>query len=588
MHLEAADSARELFDEQEIILPGKLFSSEEIIGMRQQAYDFEARLRDVLSGERDPWLRSLDSFVVRPISYGFFRIWQLMYKLGSQVDLASAGFYPSFSRIHISFVASHEQSVMEQALASIALRQSAHARNIVGGIKRGCVLFSGWAVNKFAGICLKRLASRPDLSGEKADILVAGLLSTDLHAQRTLVRLLRSKHQGTVAWYCYSSGVHDLSQDEKMRQGDETVMTPVNWRKTVEWRYAGMEQWSRAYLNSQMVNIIEKAQLPKFDYLPPDATSLLARYIIDSHEPLRKTYAAVKSYFDPLDPSVVVGNCNCNAMAFAREWARENNVPYVKLPHGFEYDVEDAYEWDNEATGFLGGWLMDSVAEAFPDNQGLFCAGGAHFAEQSDICRDVLPQLPSSRVVCLLASDTVMTDYPDHDDQQYAETIELAGLVSRCGLVLSIRCHPRSRKKWLYQKIVADAARAGIKIELSDSKASLSKELHGIAAAVMRLSSGSAIVALYQAVPLIGWTPRPGLGGSDKFLSGLPYHGISASEIAELAHKAISDPNARMDVLSRQRDYLAQIVEDPYGDPWQRSIDVILREYEKAKREERL
>lgn len=582
MHAEAVDGARAMFREDEIILPSSLFSSTDVIAMRRHALVLEEELRKVLERYREPWLRSLDTYIIRPVIYSCLRIWGLMDTLQTIVDLSAASVYPSFSRHHISFAMVLEQRVMDHALDNYCHRPPSMMGGLSGKVKRGLAMMSGAIINRFAGLFLRTVNKPPSSHHAKVDILVAGLLSTDLHAQRGLVRRLRSCYQGSITWYCYTAGKIDLSHDEHMQSGDEAEFIAVDWRALVEWRFPSAETWSRVHLSRAMEGALREVDLPDCAQ-DSRRMSLLACMIVDGHEPLRKTYAAVSRLFDPLNPVMMVGNCNCGAMAFAREWARDNHIPYVKPPHGFEYDVEDYYERVNEATGLLGRWLLDSVSKQYPENTGLYAAGGVHLAEQADLDARPSKTLPASKTICLLASDTIMTDYPDKDEDLYTDLISTGGKLAEKGYVLSIRCHPRSRKKWFYARVVSDAAKQGILIQLSDPRKSLREELGSVAAAMMRLSSSSAIVAMYQHVPLMGWTPRPSLGGSDKFLSGLPLHATSSDEVASLIDRICTDLDFRIDVLKKQQEYFSYIVEDPYGDPWQRSIDVILRELDKAK-----
>lgn len=584
MHAEALEAARVLFQGDEIIDPGNFFSSGRAAELFRQAVEFDSSLRKALKGQSAPWLRSLDSGVIRPVVYAYLRVSGLLDALKDKVDLPSASVYPSFSRHHLSFAVRLEQRIMEDALSRLAQGRRSGTSNLGDRIRRYAAISAGCMLNASAGLWVKKAGSLPVCRSKKTSIMVAGLLSTDEHAQRMLVRRLHEEIGDEVEWYCYAAGDKELSHDERMREDEQSTMTPVDWRKIVSWRFARAETWSRMHACCFLEKIIIQNGLADELSMSADAPASLARLIIHVHEPLRLTYEGIRRLLDPVGPSVMVGDCNCGAMAFVREWARENHIYYVKLPHGFEYDVEDDYEWDNDVTGVLGRWLLNPVAKAFPGNKRFYAAGGVHLAEQVDRGREIPDKLPTSKTICLLASDHAMTDYPDKDVEQHDDIIGMANELSLRGFRLSIRCHPRSRRKWFYRQVAEHAAQEGIEIIISDTKASLREELDSIAAAVMRLASSSALVAMYKQVPLIGWIPRPSYGGSDRFLHGLPLHSNSCSQIAGFAETLALDLSARQQVLRQQQDYLAELVEDPWGDPWQRSVEVILQQLREEER----
>jgi len=581
MHAEAVDAACDLFQENEIIRPGTLFCRDDILGAHEVSFKFEASLRKSLAGCTHPWLRSLDSFVTRPVVYGCLRIWAILNRLASEVDLGASSIYPSFSRHHLSFASVIEQNVLERSLDLRNAPVESGLRLLKRRFAKLTKLTSGAIINRHAPWFMRRATDFPR-DDQASDVLVAGLLSTDLNSQRGLVKALRAQHNGRIAWYCYTDGVIDLSADEQAKSGDIDMMTRVNWRTAMEWRRSSYESWSRVHSIAELTNVIKQVSDPGSDLLIEHAEQL-ASLIVNSHEPLRKTYTAIEELFAPVKPSIVVAGCNCGSMAFVREWAREHHTPYIKLPHALEFGVEDEYEWDNQATGFLGRWLRDQVLLRFPGKTGLFAAGGVHIAEQARRDFQTVSTLPVSRTVCFLASETIMTDYPDNDEELHAELIELGKYLADMGYILSIRGHPRGRRRWFYRRVVNDAIKLGIQIDLSNSRHSLNEYLSTAAAVIMRITSSSAIITLYNQIPLIGWMPRPCLEGSDNFLRGLPLHGAHHRDVATMIHRVCTDLDYRMEILGKQQTFLAEVVEDPYGDPWQRSIDVILRELDKAK-----
>ncbi len=573
MHAECLDTVRSLFREEEWIDPSSAFAPGELAELDAAVIRFENDFRERLRRCGQPWLASMCYDTVRTVCYATFRLWRLLGILSARLDYYRAEIQPAFSQIHQSFHRRVEQFMLRTTIAD--LHTTAWETPRQRRIRKNSLRFKrrmGRLVNRHAGRWMRRVVEQPMPSG-RCDVLVAGLLRTDVHAQRTLVRRLREEVEGPVTWYVYGGGSLAMAKDEVRSSDALPDHVPVTSLDQFAWRWPIAGTWSRADLVAQAETLMAGMTFPS-TFLPPHAGRLLASALVEFHPDLRCHYASIAALMEAGSPRLVVTDCNVGTMAFVREWARAHGVPYIKLPHGFEYEETTRYEWDNARTGVLGAWLEQRIQRDQPECP-TYRAGGVHLAEQAEGLSVDEATLAGSTRVLLLASELLRTDFPDTLEQQAQDLRDLMAALHAGGRMLGIRCHPRSAYGWFYRKVVDASCAAGAPAEMLDALASLRDQVLASGAAMIRIASSSAIVALYARLPLIGWVPRPGHPASDAFLRGLPLHASTAAEVASLAERVGRDPDFRRDVLCRQDAYLNELVTEPQDDPFARSLAVI-------------
>ncbi|HMO04554.1 MAG TPA: hypothetical protein PKC67_08615 [Kiritimatiellia bacterium] len=585
MRPDAAAAARILFRQDEVIHPSGLFAPGEIRDIELNSVAYENALRIALEKVREPWVRALCYDVNRSVLYAAFRIWRLLEILRSRVDLMSAVIIPPFSRMHLAHNEVVEIRCLEQTLAALH-HETYHSadmqrRRRVAGLKA----LGGRIINRMAPLFLKGPPGSP-VTRRACDVLFAGFLGTDLLTQHELVDRVFGSGKADARWFYRDQQGLALSSDEKNSDAArkaEKVPDPGQ----CFWRKPWMEELSRRAIVEQLYVIMRDLPLPVDE--PAGGLHVLASGLVHHQLPLRTSYHAVHDSMSRAKPRVVVTNCNVGIMATVREWARQHQVRYVKTPHAFEYEDSTDYEWDNDVTGVLGQWLAEQVARRKPACGKVYRAGGVHLAAQA---RRGVASASTARIVpgrvLLLASEFLRTDFPDTLEQMQADLVELIHALRGAGCHLVIRSHPRSRFKWFYRDVIASQRDGqGCLDAFSDGLSSLNEELAQAGSAIMRISSSSAIVAMYAHVPLIGWVPRAGHAGSDAFLRELPVSAGTTRELAELAKRVSVDEAYRSSMIAQQDAYLSRIVEDPWGDPWQRSIDVIMEMLEHSGKQER-
>jgi hypothetical protein len=139
-----------------------------------------------------------------------------------------------------------------------------------------------------------------------------------------------------------------------------------------------------------------------------------------------------------------------------------------------------------------------------------------------------------------------------------------------------MRSHPRTEDFNDYSLVCDEMRRQGHDVVLSDRFSSLGEELASSEVALIRTWSGAGVVALYAGVPLIGWTPRPGITDSDEVVSQLPLRASTAAEFGALVERLRADTRFRGESLVAQRAFLEDQIEDPSGDPYARAVDQVI------------
>lgn len=576
LRYESLRTARKLFEAHEILIPADLVSHDMLVKFDEMVIDGENRLRKYLKKHSPPSLNSLCYQIVRRTCFAAFHVWGIMDALPRHGDLAKALYYPFFSHLNQPPHLRAEEALFSQSLAvAQRLKNQKTQPFSFQMMKEACQRGLGRIMNRHPRAFFRRL-KRLSVDEKSVDILVVGLFKTDRMAQQTLVQRLREEKIGEIAWCHYTGDTYLVAVDETAQPlySRQEGIDEHDCLDFFQWRFAFFSRCSNGALAQQLAEGLCHAFA---DDLSMERALMLARAILMLHPPLVPKYTSIAAMLSKFQPRMIVADCNCQVMAFAREWARNSHVPYLKLPHGFEYECTTDYEWDNNATGICGRWLADRVrCRSIVHNQ-LFVAGGAHMSEQALRLSLMPTPLQTRQRVCLLATDVGQQDFPDTEEERINDLEHLAQTVAPIGLHLSIRCHPRTHRLWFYRLAVDEISKRGSEVELLDSQLSLWSQLGESIAAIMRLTSSSAIIALYAQVPLIGWLPRPGPADSDLFLNGLPLHAHTAEEIEALLRRLRLDASFRKYVIEQQSAYLEQLVENPYGDPYQRSIEVIKR-----------
>lgn len=542
--------------------------------------------RELLRYREEPWLASLEfANDGNPFFHALY--WKRVLERVSQLNHGGGiRFYGPFSRGAWPGTITFSVDVMEAFVDRWILSATTTGHGWFRRIIIRAALGAGFLVNRFASVCA-RGSTRSGEVVKPADVLICGLQETDRLVQAELVRRLYRRGLTGIRWLVLSRGNLPVSADEASDKPDDdldSIRDPVGSFGCYRWRHSWLEALSRWHVRHRFEEAIKAASAGRLD---DGMCEALAETLEKRNVSARMKYLEIDELLRPYHPSLIVGNSVVDEMICVRQWARRHRVPFVRFPHGVELAYRDEFEWDAECVCIFGEESRQGLLRAktaVPEK--IRVVGGMHLAAQSNRgsswSADAWSRNPWR--CSMLVSFAAFMNYPDTVPELQADLLGLADAVKRQGGLFGVRLHPR-QSEWdgpIYHEIAKHAAEAGVQIDFSSSQDSLSSELTQSAFALVRMWSGAAVAALYTGVPLVGWVPRPGLPESWDIIARLPLHASSVDQFEEIVRRLKTDEAFRANALQAQRDFLAHLVSEPWSDPWERAVDVIIEQARSA------
>lgn len=312
--------------------------------------------------------------------------------------------------------------------------------------------------------------------------------------------------------------------------------------------------------------------------VPKDDWWMLAEFLVRANGDRVLDYLSVKSAMECAKPETVVVQSGTYTTPLVSVWCERRGVKTVRLPHGFEYGMWHGY-WRGDVFGVMGRYGQRELeAENLSSPPQRYAqVGGVHVI---DMVRRAKTANRNVQRRALLIHSGSMLIRPDCDSEQESYILDLAEQLAAAGVPLLIRFHPRQEfiLKPDHALIAEVGAKRGIKFEIADSSESLTQQVADSAVAINQTWSGACLAPLYERVPLIAWMPAPHIRPYAANQRMLPLRGASGAEVAALAKRLCDDEAFRAESLRAQDEMFADLIEDPWGDPYERSIEVILKE----------
>lgn len=566
-----------LFDVFALVTPAERLDIE-AAALRQ----IDAFSEALLAGGRQPWLAIPGCSMHEDLEciFYFLRFWPLV------LERLARHFPRRHTRLHGLFsnwadpgrpvLAAHclELFFPDWARAG-AVARPAPSRG--GAAAAALVARLGDLINRLAGRLCTGARVLPETGGA-CPVVVCGLQGSDSFFQRVLVERLQQAGVQGVRWLVPEIVTTQLSEDERAGESAavRAVQRVVRERTGLRWRHPLFGRLSARAIRRRVQQAFAAVM---GSALTDEQCGRLADWLMAGEWDARLRYEAVARVLDACRPRLLVANSSLGGVTLAREWVRQRGCRYLRIPHGVEYGTEMAFRWAADDLGVMGAHHQRHLlAAGRTTEERCFLAGGVHVAAQNlDALKEAgAPPPPESRILLLLTFLAVF-QFPDSHAEMKQDLLQLGRASAGEGHLFSVRNHPRDPNLSSYPMLVAQAAQAGIPLEIADARQSLIRDLQRSAMAVIRLWSGAAIAALYAGKPLIGWLPRPGYAASDAILRELPLCAATPEEFARIVHRWLREPDFREDVLRRQRELLADHLADPFGDPFDPSVRRILR-----------
>ncbi|MEM7392774.1 MAG: hypothetical protein AAF492_10535, partial [Verrucomicrobiota bacterium] len=227
--------------------------------------------------------------------------------------------------------------------------------------------------------------------------------------------------------------------------------------------------------------------------------------------------------------------------------------------------------------GVFGPLAVDDMKEMRPDFQGeVFSTGGLFLGDQNLRSRksSVKGRFGTSWTAVYLLSPNAFYNFPDTYDEAKADLRALAEAIDKEGGRLGVRLHPRMYDGESYRLVLDELRKARAPMTVLDPLESMAGQLETAEVAFVRMWGGASIFALYNDIPLIGWKPRPAYLPCNRMIDGLPLVAESSADVRHHIQHLKSSRKQVERILHEQRDLLARHIEDPYGDPYDKVLNL--------------
>lgn len=579
----AMEAARRFVPADKLLDPGQVVPAAEGALIWEQGIEWQNRLIAALRARRSrAWIAGLD---LDDLGYilGYVLYWKLFFqRLRDRFPGSPVSLYGPFSGGAKGFDAMH----WSMRLSELVYRVTFHGGGrggLAGRLRRGMLAFGGHAVNRWP-----RLFSRRQDAGwpaiRKTKTVVFGMPPGDWMAQRGLMAGLVERGADDIRWLAAEHPHYAFQPDElkdsalRDRIARQTDTLPVNPHRPL-----ALLGWRRPWFDALSIQGVRDALRRVFRELPGVAldevwADAVAEFISGCPPFFRLQYEGVADLLGRYDPETVVTQSCVELANMAGLWAALHGRRHVRLLHGAEVNHNASSFWYASEVGVMGADLEEKLRASRATTARLHRVGGVHmadaFARQGKLRGG--DEAPASRRVCYLLGRLAIMGLRGYGWQAMDDLCVLGRQLAGAGWRLALRPHRGISDQDAHDVVRGLIAQGALSAELSDPLGSLREDLAASGAALISQWGGAGVAALYAGLPLVGWRPRPFHVPSDEIVRELPLFAEDAGDIPALLARLESDPAWRREQLARQDALLARMIEDPYGDSWRRSIDLIL------------
>lgn len=370
--------------------------------------------------------------------------------------------------------------------------------------------------------------------------------------------------------HCYIRPVGDkaaVSLDEASR---ELSVEKIEQIREVDWNVAEQScsrgsAAARSALAFRFASCLRHV-LP--NRLSSQGARLASRHLLGNTSIMARNHCARK-ILSAYRPSSVLLTASHQMNRFVMNWAKDQRLNIIRLPHGVEYYRFIRSWWPEGCNGVAGKHGYRAFLESCGDaKRKAFVAGGMLFKEQYEKTLDRLPNRVRVRGVkrqILMPLSFVSYFFPDRPEEFADDLLLIDQALEALDMHMLIRNHPRSGM-WMPDDVARiHEYRHLNRIKLSDGSSSLIAELMESEVVLVRHLSGVLINSLYAGKPVVGWLPRPSVAYADEVLGGLPCVARSVDNLSEIIQRLTHDAIFRESQLSQQESYFHELVEKPRG-----------------------
>lgn len=418
---------------------------------------------------------------------------------------------------------------------------------------------------------------KPLFSG--CDLIMLAQQEADRWIQAPLVSRLNNKHSVRIGWIRCSESSLKKSPDEiqinKVSASSDEVVIPPDLREYSRWRLRIFKKFSDAFLAIEYKRGIRSIS----DTISKSTSFRLANLLSRQHEHIR-LFRSVEGLLSKAEPRCLAINSSYSDMLTPQIWAERRNIPLIRLPHGMEDTLGQTMQWNGKYIGVFGRRAAQDLAGLLNSSKSTIAKiGSLHIGKMAmDIAgqRELLNFDQNFKV--LLPVSPGAFHFPDSPLQIEQDIEAITSAVNRAGGVLIVRGHPRQASgNWsdfsLKKRILSNQDWL-----LSDgSQASLTEQINSSTVIVVRMLGGAAVQCLYSKRPVVAWLPRTGLKFSDTILRDLPANVRSESELFDVIERLKKDEVYLRGVLNTQSEILREIIENPFGEPYDLAESFILK-----------
>ena len=339
------------------------------------------------------------------------------------------------------------------------------------------------------------------------------------------------------------------------------------------WRVRWMGCLSSLAIRNDIARVLsEHADINKQDAWK------LASFMVPSNANHVCAYRETARLMDQLKPEVIIASSLIGHGFHVREWARKNNVKYVKYPHGIFVNLNSAVLWDADETVTYGSHeYLFGVNSPFCKNSRVHAGGTYLQAQLSQFARRWERYPPEKqRKVTYIASKE--SDFrPDLFNELVDGFYKIACELMQIKCQLRLRLHPRYRALEPMADMIESIRRSNMPLSVSDGACSLFDELQESCCALVRQWSGAVLQAIYYGIPTIVWMPRNTLYSSEYcLLNSLPLVARDERDLVSFVLQ-LREERFMADVLNKQQVFVNRYLKNSDGKPEKNILEVAMK-----------
>lgn len=572
LRMPALHAARRLLAPEEILDPADVLPVAERLEVFDEATAAFNRFVALFRGQ-EPWFDGAEVDTSGPLFYYFFLWRRLIRNLDARCGRPRLLHYGVFSKLSLIGLYTN----CADLLGALVERRAGAAE--VSGLRRAAEDFAvalGGVVN-----------ARPQLFSSagacpavpRGDLVLASPAEGDRWVQTEIAKRLAERGADFLLLASGEMKVKMSADEAAFNEGldavaAKSVLLPPYWRMR-RWRRGPWGALHRRFVRRRFHDALCAAgggDASRGEWL------VLADFLATTNGDRALDWLSVESVLDAARPKTVVVQSGTYTTPLVNVWCERRGVKTVRLPHGMEHSFWHGY-WRGDVLGVMGRHTEEELKAELPGGTGMKFArvGGVHVAQMIRGART--EKRPVVRRALLIHSGSMFIR-PDCDSEQERFILDLAEQLSAVGVPLHIRFHPRQEfvLKPDHALVAEVGAKRGIAFTVADSAESLTQQVADSAVTINQTWSGACLAPLFERVPLIAWMPGPHIAPYAKTQEMMPLRGANGREVATLAKRLCDDAEFRAESLRAQDDVLAELIEDPQGDPYGRSVELVLRE----------